>query len=128
MSGIAYLNIDGFVQRYTYSGVSNSSSVEKILLSASPFGRQILITGSTTGEATILHEAPAGSGYVDEVYLYAYNNKASGDVALTLYWGDLSTAGEDKIDIPYRAARYQIMDGKLIQNGLKIYATNEIVI
>ncbi len=97
------------------------ATILKKLLSQSQYGKNILVTGSITGESTILHTSIAGNSNMDEVYLYAYNSKDE-DLDLTIYWGEISSDAEMKVTIPYQAGRYMIVDGKLLQNGLQVKA------
>lgn len=126
---MSYINIDGYVTRYAYSGANSPSKVRRSPLSQSINGSQIEVTGSGIGQTTIIHEAPLGTDGVDEVHLYAYNSAPSGvgDIRLCLYWGEDSSAGENKVNISYQAARFHIVDGKLLQNGLKIKAWTSTV-
>ncbi len=131
---MSYLSIDGYVNRYTYSGESYSSKVERLLLSNSQNGKQISITGFNVSGFSLIHQTQDGTGHVDEIFLYASNHAPSGigDVDLTLSWGhDIPLTqdgqvgadarnGEMKITIPYEAARFQVIDGKLLQNGLSV--------
>ncbi len=97
------------------------ATILKKLLSESLYGRNILVTGVNSGELTTLHIASSGENNMDEIYLYAYNSKDD-DVDMTLYWGGVSTQDETKITIPYQGGRYMIVDGKLLQNDLKVSA------
>ena len=97
------------------------ATILKALLSQSVNGKNILVSGTTTGVLTTLHTATSGSVNLDEIYLYAYNSKTD-DVDLTVFWGETGTAGEMKVTIPFQAGRYMIVDGKLLQNGLSITA------
>lgn len=122
MPDYTHVYIDGFVQRYTYSGEGVPSQVERFPLSSSLNGRQIVVEGPLATAATVIHEAPSGENSVDEVFLYAYNNSTGDSAVLELHWGEVSISAESIIEVPYRSARYNLIDGKLIQNGLKVYA------
>ena len=125
MPDYTHVYIDGFVQRYTYSGEGVPSKVERLPLSSSLNGRQIVVEGEFATTATVIHQAPSGENSVDEVFLYAYNNSTGDSAVLELYWGEVSTLAESIIEVPYQSARYNLIDGKLIQNGLKVYAISE---
>jgi hypothetical protein len=67
----------------------------KVLLSASPNGTGILVTG-TAATGTLIHTAPA-SGSIDEVWLYGQNQSAS-PLDLTIEFGGTNPINR----LPYR--------------------------
>lgn len=93
----------------------------KTLLSASVNGKQIVINGTGTASANLIHTAVAGASSFDEVWLYGYSQSGATDI--TVLWGgtnypdDYMTA-----TVPVRGGRTLIVDGKLINNGLAISA------
>ena len=105
------------------------TSLSKLQLSNSVFGKQILVTGTGLLETTTIHSGVSGAGAnvtgeMDEVYLYAYNSH-SGDLELTVQWGGGLMADEMKTTIPFWAGRYLIIDGKLAMSGIQIEAYAE---
>jgi hypothetical protein len=94
----------------------------KLNLSGSSFGQQILVTATTSGSATPIHTAVAGSSSFDEIWLYAYND-ATASVQLSILWGATTEpASVNRTTIASKAGRTLITDGKLLQNGLTISA------
>jgi hypothetical protein len=90
----------------------------KALLSGSTNGKQIKITGTSSGAVVTLHTAVAGTAAWDEIWLYACNTSASA-VTLTICWGG-TTAPDNNMVIVLSATsgRVLVVDGALLQNGL----------
>jgi hypothetical protein len=94
----------------------------KQLLSASIDGQQIVIGGTSVTASTIIHTAPSGSAYMDEVWIYAYNDNMTSRV-LNIAWGSLNESSSiTRYDITSQGGRVLIIDGKLIMNGRSVYA------
>ena len=94
----------------------------KELLSESTNGRQIVVGGSSSVSPTTIHTAPAGTTSLDEVWLYAYN-ESTASIMATILWGDQTEpSGSTRFTLESRAGRILLVDGKLIQNGLSVYA------
>lgn len=94
----------------------------KKLLSGSTNGKQVKITATTSGAAVTLHTAVAGTGSLDEVFIYA-TNTSNAPVSLTILWGGTSTTDNAiTIQVPSLAGRVLICDGMLLQNSLVISA------
>ena len=102
----------------------------KQTLSGSAYGQQILITATTSGSATLIHTAVAGTTSTDEIWLYAYN-EATASVLLSINWGStVEPASANRATIPSQSGRVLIVDGKLLCNSLTVsaYATTGSVI
>jgi hypothetical protein len=102
-----------------------STTYSKFPLSgASNTTRQILVSGTTSGSATLIHSSVASitSASLDEVYLYAYNESTSSN-QLSILWGG-TTEPDDvtRYTIPSQNGRTLVVDGKLLYNGLSISA------
>jgi hypothetical protein len=94
----------------------------KSLLSGSTNGKQIKVTGTSSGAAVTIHTAVSGTSAADEIWIYACNTSASA-VTLTICWGG-TTAPDNNIiaSIPAQAGRYLVADGMLLQNSLVVSA------
>ena len=95
----------------------------KQLLSESDYGKSIDVTADAHGSAVTIHQAVSGTSSLDEVWLYCQNVQ-TGDVLLTLTWGD-ATSEEDgyiKVTIPGQSGLIQVVPGLLLQNSLYIKA------
>ena len=96
----------------------------KVLLSASPAGFQIAVSGTTVSSLTTLH-TPAAS-VLDEVWLYATNTSTSTTLNLTTCWGLTGVSGQMTTQIPPIGGRILIVDGKLLSgtNTISAFATS----
>lgn len=93
----------------------------KMLLSGSTNGKGIKVAATATA-GTLIHTAVTGTANLDQVFLYAYNGHTA-DVLLTIEWGEATVPdGNIVITIPKKSGRFQITDGRLLQNGLVIRA------
>lgn len=96
--------------------------ITKNVLSASAFGKQILVTATVSASATPIHTAVAGTASLDEIWLYA-SNATSASVTCSILWGGTSEPTDvvKTLINPY-SGRVLIADGKLLQNGLVVSA------
>jgi len=98
------------------------SIYSKLPLSGSVNGKQILVSATTSGSAVSVHTSTSGTGSIDEVWLYAYND-ATASVNLTLLWGGTVEPNDVfRNVIESKSGREVIIDGKLLQNSLTIKA------
>jgi len=101
----------------------------KVILSNSVNGRQILVSGTTSGSATAIHTATFGqtsSGSLDEIFLYASNN-ATSSVTCSILWGGTSEPDDVvRVILPPLNSRTLIADGKLLQNSLVVQAYSNV--
>ncbi len=86
------------------------STYTKAPLSSSPFGRSIAVTG-TTQPGALIH-IPSFS-QLDEIYLYAQNNGASG-LTVNLLWGGTTVYDLMQSFLPAQSSRTMLVDGKLL--------------
>ncbi len=94
----------------------------KALLSGSTNGKQIKVTGATSGAAVTVHTAVAGTAALDEIYIYAYNDDTVSRL-LTLQWGGTTEPDNAiRVSVPPKGGRLLVADGMLLQNGLEIKA------
>jgi hypothetical protein len=94
----------------------------KNLLSGSTNGKQIKVTGTSSGAAVTLHTAVSGTSAVDEIWLYACNTSSSA-VTLTICWGGTTAPDNNMvISLPGTSGRVLVVDGALLQNGLVVSA------
>lgn len=93
----------------------------KSLLSGSTQGKGIKVVATATPGTTI-HTAVSGTSSFDEIWLYAYNSDTV-TRTLTIEWGEATAPdGNTIIDIPSKAGRFMVMDGRLLQNSLVVKA------
>jgi hypothetical protein len=98
----------------------------KLPLSASVNGQQILVAANTSGSATPIHTAVAGTTSYDEIWLYAYNESTS-SILTSILWGGTSEPNNvNRITVGPQLGRLLIADGKLLQNGLTVSAYSSI--
>ena len=91
------------------------------MLSGSTNGKQIAVIGIGTATATLVHTATSSAGTIDEVWTYASAQGTAVDV--TLCWGG-TTYPDDYMtaNVPLKAGKILLTDGKLLQGGLQIKA------
>lgn len=95
----------------------------KTALSASSNGQSILIT-ATESPGTQIHTATATNNSTtwDEIYIYAYNS-ATSSIPITIQFGGTQSVNNDtKQSINSQAGRQKIIDGRVLNNGLTVYA------
>lgn len=99
-----------------------AATPDKLLLTNSVSGRGILVTATASGSANTIHTGVSGASSMDEVWLYAYNSW-TGSVQLTVLWGGVQQPNDEIIQqVPPKAGRYNIADGRLINGNLLIKA------
>lgn len=97
-------------------------TLTKLPLSASVDGRQVLISATVSASANPLHTAVTGSVAVDEIWLYAYN-EATSSVQASINWGSLTEPNDvSRYTLLPQSGRTLLVDGKLLRNGLIVYA------
>lgn len=97
------------------------STYTKNLLSSSVDGMQIVINSNGTSTANLIHQAPAGTGSLDEVYIYAFNPNAAA-ATLVLCWGGTNvTTDAMTSSITGLNGRVLLVDGRLITNGRSVW-------
>lgn len=97
------------------------ATYSKALLSGSTNGKQINVVATGTATAAIIHTAVASTSSMDEVWLYAFSQSGATDV--TICWGGTNYPDDYMTsNIPMKAGRALLVDGKLIQNGLVVRA------
>jgi|ERR1035441_2836856 hypothetical protein len=94
----------------------------KLPLSASSYGQQILISATTSASANPIHTSVAGTSAMDEIWLYAYNDSTASVVCSILWGGTMDLGNVNRVPLQGQAGRTLIVDGKLLQNGLTVYA------
>jgi len=95
--------------------------LSKEKLSGSTDGKQIKVAATAT-PGTLIHTAVSGTTDLDEIWLYAYNHHTA-NVDLTIEWGGVASPDDlVQITIPFKAGRFLVVDGKLLQNGLIVRA------
>jgi len=81
-------------------------------------GRQLKVTGHTTGTSITVHSTPANTTTMDEIWLYAFNKHTAG-LVLNLEWGFTSgaTPGTDdliKITVPAQSGLICVIPGLIL--------------
>lgn len=98
-------------------------SYSRQLLSGSTNGRAIPVAAAAT-PGTLVHQALAGIGGFDEVYLWA-SNVTGAAATLTIEWGGVTDPGDHmvkQISIPANSPPIPIVTGQVLQNGLSVRA------
>jgi hypothetical protein len=98
------------------------STFVKLPLSASSYGQQVLITATTSGSANPIHTTLSGTGSLDEVWIYAYNDSTSSILTSILWGSTIESASVNRFSILPRSGRTLMVDGKIAQNSLSISA------
>lgn len=100
-----------------------AQTVNKNKLSGSTNGKGIKVV-ATASTGTTIHTAVASTSATvwDEIWLYAYNGHTD-DVVLTIEWGETTVPdGNIIINVPKKAGRFLVVDGRLLQNSLVVTA------
>jgi hypothetical protein len=107
--------------------MATTTTYSKVPLSNSSYGKQILISGTASGSATLLHTTqPSGSQFTDECYIYAYNDSTS-SILTSILWGGTNEPNDViRNTIPSKSGRMLLVDGKILQNGLTVQAYAQV--
>jgi hypothetical protein len=98
------------------------------VLSGDTHGIGILITGTTSAGADIIHTALASTteGEGDQVWLWADNPDVTAHV-LKIWWGGTTAVTNEKTYvIPGLTSDVPLMRGRLIRNGLVVKASCDV--
>jgi hypothetical protein len=96
-------------------------TITKHQLSGSTDGKQIAVTGTTTGASVTVHTATSTANTVDEVTITASNISASA-VDLTLEIGGTTAAEQRVIEIPAKSMVTVVDRDLVLDNGAVINA------
>ena len=94
------------------------ATIAKHLLSGSTNGLTVSITGADSGAADTIHTAVAGTGAIDEIWLWA-NNIHTSAITLEIEWGETGAAENIHVDIDPNET-VLVAPGWPLQNGLVI--------
>ena len=98
----------------------------KLPLSASVNGKRILISAVASASANPIHTAVSGTGSLDEIWLYAYN-EGTASVVLDILWGGTVEPNDIvRVSMPSRTGRTLVVDGALLQNDLTVGAYAQV--
>ena len=98
------------------------TTFSKVVLSGSTNGKQIKVTGTTTGTSVVVHTAGTGTPNSDEIWIYATNNSTA-DVNLTIEWGAAASPDDlIQMSIPSKQGLYLLIPGLVLNNGLPVKA------
>jgi len=93
------------------------ATFSKIVLSGSTDGRAVLISGTTSGGANLVHTASATATDYDEVWLYAMNTDTTAR-KLTVEWGSNSSPGDlIEITIPAESGLTLVSPGLVLKGN-----------
>lgn len=98
-------------------------SYSRQLLSGSTNGRTIPVAAAAT-PGTLIHQALAGSGGFDEVYLWV-SNVTNASRLLTIEWGGVGDPADHmvkQLSIPANSPPIPIATGQVLQNALNVRA------
>lgn len=103
------------------------ATYSKRVLSGSTNGKQIKVTGTTSGGSVTVHTAVSGTSDLDEMWIYADNDSTS-PVLLTLEFGGTTDVDNTiKVTIPPRGEQgndglFPVVPGLVLQNSLVLKA------
>jgi hypothetical protein len=97
-------------------------SITKMILSGSTNGKGIIVAGTGTASADVIHTAHATS--LDEVWLYASNNSATA-IKLTIEWGDADVDDNIELAIPGESGLVLVIPGLILTGSEDIQAFAE---
>jgi hypothetical protein len=104
-------------------------AITKAKLSGSTNGKGIVVAGTATASADVIHAAHAT--YLDEIWLYAVNISATA-VKLTVEWGDADEADNIELAIPGESGLVLVIPGLILTGSEDVQAfaatTNVVVI
>lgn len=106
------------------------ATMSKVLLSGSVNGLAHKVSSNSSGSATVVHTAGAGTSNLDEIWLWANNTSAS-DVKLTIEWGTATAAdGNVEVTITAEAGLVQVIPGLILNNAkdIQVFAATANVI
>lgn len=92
----------------------------KVLLSGSTNGKNIAVA-ATSSPGTTIHTVAAGTGGMDEIWLYATNVSGS-PVTLTVQFGGTATADSITVSVPAQSGLSVLLPGLALNNGLSVLA------
>ena len=93
------------------------ATFDKITLTGSTDGRAVLISGTTSGGANLVHTASATATTFDEVWLYSMNTSTSPQ-KLTVEWGSNSSPGDlIEITIPAESGLTLVSPGLVLKGN-----------
>jgi hypothetical protein len=93
------------------------ATFSKITLTGSTDGRAVLISGTTSGGANLVHTASATATDYDEVWLYAMNTDTTAR-KLTVEWGSNSSPGDlIEITIPAESGLTLVSPGLVLKGN-----------
>ncbi len=97
-----------------------SNTFLKLPLSGSVNGKRILLTATTSASAVPIHTTLAGTGSIDEIWLYAYN-EATTSLSCSILWGGTTEPNDVmRTAITSQTGRTLIIDGQVLQNQLTV--------
>ena len=98
------------------------ATYSKELLSGSTQGKNISVTGTTTGASVTVHTAVSGTTDLDEIWLYACNTSATARVLTIEYGGTTDQDDLVELEIAADSGWGLACPGLLLQNGLVVKA------
>ena len=98
------------------------ATYSKELLSGSTQGKNISVTGTTTGASVTVHTAVSGTTDLDEIWLYACNTSATARVLTIEYGGTTDQDDLVELEIAADSGMTLIIPGLLLQNSLVVKA------
>jgi hypothetical protein len=98
------------------------TSIERIILSGSTYGRMIKVAATSTPGTTIHTATSSTTDTLDEIWLWAVNSDTT-DRKLTIEYGGVA-APDDLIEItiPAESGFTQVVSGLVLQNTLVVKA------
>ena len=98
------------------------ATYSKHLLSGSTNGKNISVTGTSTGASVTVHTATSGTSNLDEIWLYATNTTASARVLTIEFGGTTDQDDQIQLELAADSGMTLIIPGLLLQNSLVVKA------
>jgi len=98
------------------------ATYSKHLLSGSTNGKNISVTGTSTGASVTVHTATSGTSNLDEIWLYATNTSGTARVLSIEFGGTTDQDDLIELEIADDSGMTLIIPGLLLQNSLLVKA------
>jgi hypothetical protein len=98
------------------------ATYSKHLLSGSTNGKNISVTGTSTGASVTVHTATSGTSNLDEIWLYAANTGSAASVLTIEFGGTTDQDDQIQLELAADSGMTLIIPGLLLQNSLVVKA------
>jgi len=98
------------------------ATYSKEKLSGGTNGKNISVTGTSSGAAVTIHTAGSGTSNKDEIWVYACNTSASAVVLTVMYGGTTDQDDYVELELAADSGMTLIIPGFLLDNSLIVKA------